>query len=217
MSGTVTHRYIEEGELVTSGVSAFSSGQPVLQIADLSRMLVNLSVNEVDVQRIRAGLSAEVAVDGVRGVRFAARVRKVAPAAQGSGAAAGAGGGQGSLGGGGGVIRFPVEVAVGRADGRLRPGMSARCTIVIARREKVLRLPEACVTGDGDKATVQVVTSKTENGKTVEAALTRKIVAGLRGDGHVEIVSGLKEGDRVRSGKYSGPPRKGFGMEIFGE
>jgi HlyD family secretion protein len=103
MSGTVTHRYIEEGELVTSGVSAFSSGQPVLQIADLSRMLVNLNVNEVDVQRIRPGLPAEVAVDGVRGVRFAARVRKVAPAAAGGGAAAagGRGGGQGVLGGGG--------------------------------------------------------------------------------------------------------------------
>src|SRR3954451_16168045 len=39
-AGTVTHRYIEQGELVTSGVSTFSSGTPVLQIADLSRMLV---------------------------------------------------------------------------------------------------------------------------------------------------------------------------------
>jgi multidrug resistance efflux pump len=37
MSGVVTRRYVEEGELITSGVSAFSSGQAVLQIADLSR------------------------------------------------------------------------------------------------------------------------------------------------------------------------------------
>jgi multidrug efflux pump subunit AcrA (membrane-fusion protein) len=92
--------------------------------------------------------------------------------------------------------------------------MSARCTVVIARRANVLRLPETCVTGDGDKGTVQVVTSEIQNGKTVEVVEPRQIVAGLRGGGQVEIVSGLKEGDRVRPGKYSGPPRKGFG-EVF--
>src|SRR5262249_6937450 len=56
MTGVVTKRYIEQGELVTSGVSTFSSGTPVLQIADLSRMLVKMSVNEVDVQKLHVGL-----------------------------------------------------------------------------------------------------------------------------------------------------------------
>jgi HlyD family secretion protein len=81
MDGVVTRRYIEQGELVTSGVSTFSSGMPVLQIADLSKMLVKMSVNEVDVHKIRAGLPVEITIDGARGVVFHGRVRQVAPAA----------------------------------------------------------------------------------------------------------------------------------------
>lgn len=225
MTGVVTRRYLEEGELVTSGVSAFSSGQPVVQIADLSRMIVRLSVNEVDVARLRPGQQAEVAVDGVRGVRFPGRIRKVAPAAAGSGGGqggenGGGGGGQSAFGAGGssgGVVRFPVEVLLDRPDKRLRPGMSARCTLIIDRRKNVLRLPESCVDGENSRATVQVVSAAATSaaGGAASAAptaatTTRSVVTGLRGGGQVEIVSGLREGDRVKPAKYSGPPRRGI-------
>lgn len=210
MSGTVTRRYIEQGELVTSGVSSFSSGQPILQIADLSRMLVTMSINEVDVQRIRVGLPVEIGIDGVRGETFAGRVRKVAPAAGSSGQSSAASSGGGGGGRSGGVIRFAVEVLFNKADQRLRPGMSARCTIIIARRKNVLRLPAACVKGEKAKATVAVVTRRATNNGTAETTETRKIVAGLRSDSHVEIVSGLKENETVKPGAYTGPKRRAF-------
>jgi HlyD family secretion protein len=220
MSGVVTRRYVEEGELITSGVSAFSSGQAVLQIADLSRMRVTMSVNEVDVQRLRRGQAAEIVIDGApRGVRFAGHVRKVAPASQNAGGdaasarAAAAGGGGTS----GGVIRFAVEVLLDRPDERLRPGMSARCTVLIAQRKNVLRLPAACVKGDGKNAAVEVqetsgaTTAQNEKGPRFTK---RQVTVGLRGDSHVEIVSGLKEGDQVKQTPFTGPPRKGFNLSL---
>ena len=39
------------------------------------------------------------------------------------------------------MIRFPVEVQIDKADTRLRPGMTARCTIIVERHKNVLRLP----------------------------------------------------------------------------
>lgn len=207
MSGVVTLRYVEEGELVMSGVSSFSAGTPVVQIADLSQMLVKMSVNEVDVHKIRPGLPVEITIDGARGVIFAGHVRSVAPAALGSGA-------QGAGGQGGGVVRFAVEVLADRSDSRLKPGMSAKCTIVIARRKNVLRLPNECVEGEGANAKVQVWSQAIKNGKKTDVFTPRPITISLRGDTHVEILSGLKEGERVKPGVYTGPKRRSLDINI---
>jgi HlyD family secretion protein len=213
MNGVVTRRYIEQGELVTSGVSSFSSGTPVFQVADLSRMLVKMSVNEVDVHKIHRGLPVEITIDGAKGVIFVGRIRQVAPAARGAGAA-GQDGQQGGGGGNGGVIQFAVEVLVDKADSRLKPGMSAKCTIVVSRRKGVQRLPSDCVEGEGSRATVQIATETMKDGKKVYAYSPRTIVAGLRGDSHIEIVSGLKAGEKVKPGIFKGPSRKSIDLDI---
>lgn len=201
MSGVVTKRYIEEGELVTSGISTFSSGTPVLQIADLSRMRVKMTANEVDVHKIKKDLPVEIHIDGVRGVVFKGHVSQVAPAAMG-----GEGGGQPAPSGG--VIRFAVEVEIDSADPRLRPGMSARCTIVIARRKNVIRLPNNCVEMKDGKTVVQIMTQTQKEGKTVTSYTPREVKVGLRGDSHVEILEGLKENEKVKPGVFTGPKRQ---------
>jgi HlyD family secretion protein len=209
MDGVVTRRYIEQGELITSGVSTFSSGTPVLQIADLSRMLVKISVNEVDVHKVRVGLPVEITIDGAKGAVFMGRISKVAPAATGPADPAQAAAAQNQ-----GVIRFAIEVVIDHPDSRLKPGMSARCSIIIARHKNVLRLPVDCVDGDGANATIQTVGWEMKDGERVEKYTPKKVTAGLRGDSHVEIVSGLKLGDKVKPGLYKGPPRKALDLNF---
>lgn len=213
MDGVVTQRYIEEGELVTSGTGSFSNGTPVLRIADLSQMLVKISVNEVDVHKVRVGLPVEITIDGAKGAVFKGRVSKVAPAALGS-SNAGADAARQTNPGANGVIRFAVEVVIDRPDSRMKPGMTAKCTIFMARRQGVLRLPADAVLGDGSNATVQVLTQTVKDGKLVDTYTPRKVVAGLRGDSHIEIISGLKEGEKVKPGVYNGPARKGLDMDF---
>ncbi|HZO89545.1 MAG TPA: biotin/lipoyl-binding protein [Chthonomonadaceae bacterium] len=220
MPGLITHRYVEQGELITSGISSFSSGTPVFQIADLATMLVKINVNEVDIAKVRRGLLTEVTIDAERGALFTGHVRKVAPAAYTATPGTSGGGGDNGGGGGGGnnqnVIRFPVEVQIDHADARLKPGMSARCSIIVARRRNVLRVPTNCVQGDGPNATVQIVTETVKNGEKVETTTPRKVTVGLRGDDFVEIVSGLKVGEKVRPAPYTGPPRKTVDMRREG-
>jgi HlyD family secretion protein len=211
MDGVVTQRYIEEGELVTSGTGSFSNGTPVLRIADLSQMLVKISVNEVDVHKVRVGLPVEITIDGAKGAVFKGRVSKVAPAAVGS---SNPGAPSQPTPGANGVIRFAVEVVIDRPDSRMKPGMTAKCAIFMARRQKALRLPADAVQGDGSNATVQILTQAVKEGKTVDTYTPRKVVAGLRGDSHIEIISGLKEGEKVKPGVYSGPARKGLDMDF---
>jgi multidrug efflux pump subunit AcrA (membrane-fusion protein) len=46
----------------------------------------------------------------------------------------------------------------------------------------------------------------------VDTHTPRSVAVGLRGDSHVEIVSGLRQGERVKPGAYTGPPRKEIGL-----
>lgn len=211
MSGVVTKRYVEQGELITSGVSTFSSGTPVLQVADLSRMLIKASVNEVDVQKVRIGLPVEITVDGARGVVFTGRVQKVAPSSIGVEGSAALQRGEGA------VVRFAVEVEVHHPTEALRPGMSARCSIIVARKQNVLRLPTDAVEGNGTGASVQVATETSKDGKKTVRFERKTIVAGLRGDNFVEILSGLEPGQKVKAGIFTGPKRKGVQLEFGGE
>jgi RND family efflux transporter MFP subunit len=212
MDGVVTRRYIETGELVTSGIGSFSNGTPILQVSNLSRMLVKMTVNEVDVHKVRPGLPVEITVDGARGVKFLGTVSKVAPAA---GSGTGQEASQAAQSGAGGVIKFAVEVVVDRPDARLKPGMSARCTVVMARRKNVVRIPADAVVGDGASGTVQVATEMVrDGGKKVTTFASRSVTVGLRGDSHVEILSGLREGEKVKPGIYTGPPRKALNLNF---
>jgi HlyD family secretion protein len=196
MSGVVTRRYVEEGELVTSGTQTFSSGTPLMQIADLSRMQVRVQVNEVDVARVKVGERATIELDASRGEHLPGRVTAVAPASGAPQAAQGQGGGGG--GGNPGIVKFEVKIDILESDPRLRPGMSANVDIITAERKGVLVLPVEAV--DLKRARV-----KRQVGEKI---VEEPVKLGLQGDNLVEIRSGLKEGDRVLLATYSGPPRR---------
>ncbi len=204
MSGVVTQRYIESGELVTSGVATFSSGMPLVQIADLSKMRIKLQVNEVDIGKVQVGQKVEIRLDSLRDEVFEGRVRKVAPASTVQ---------QGAVGGA--VIKFPVEVEIAKPDPRMKPGMSAKCRIIVERQQNVLRLPrEALEFVDASTAKVAVVHREMVNGQPVDKNETRTVKTGLRGDAFVEIVDGLKEGEKVRPQPFRGPKRQQFEMSV---
>lgn len=210
MAGVVTKRYVEEGEIVTSAIGAFNAGTPIFQISDLATMLIKININEVDIPKVQLGLLTEVSLDSAKGIVFPAVVRKVAMSAL-STDAGGQGGGSGQ-----GVVRFPVEIRVEKTDKRLKPGMSARCSIIVARRTNVLRLPTNCVQMQGGKSYVMLVTSAIKDGKPVETATKREVTPGLRGDDFVEITAGLNEKDRVRPNPFTGPPRKTIDLNMGG-
>ena len=202
MAGMITKRYVEQGELVTSAIGSFSQGTAIFQLSDLATMLIKININEVDIDKVKIGLPAEVTIDAAKGARFRGHVRKVSPSSQDSGAAGAAAAATSSQT----VIRFPVEVQLDSTDPRLKPGMSARCSIICQRRKNVVRVPTNCIQGAGSSATVQVVSTTMKEGKPVDIAESRTVTIGLRGDDSAEILDGLKPGERVKPNPYTGPP-----------
>ena len=71
----------------------------------------------------------------------------------------------------------------------LKPGMTADITIETAKKTNVLRVPREFVEDVNGKKFVRLY----HNGKTEK----KEIKAGLEGDNFIEVISGLKEGDKI--------------------
>ncbi|MBI2825649.1 MAG: efflux RND transporter periplasmic adaptor subunit [Planctomycetia bacterium] len=82
-----------------------------------------------------------------------------------------------------------AEIDVPNPDGKLRPGMYAYATVVLAEKSDALVLPRAAIIRDGPKAFANVV----HDGKISRTP----VVLGLEAGGEVEVASGVTEGDVV--------------------
>jgi HlyD family secretion protein len=200
MSGIVTKRYLEVGELVTA-LSAFSAGSSIVRIEDRRTMRVKLNVNEIDVARLANGMTASIEVDAIPETLLKGRVSKIAPAsvalaAQGQAQAAAASDA---------VVKYEVEIVLDETHPKLRSGMSARCTLEVLRRDKTLLLPVEFVGKDKEGRFVMIPATK-PGGR----ATRRAVRVGASSGTMIEITEGLKEGERVARPEYTGPPRQGF-------
>ena len=84
-------------------------------------------------------------------------------------------------------------------DGRLRPGLRAEFSIVVAKRTDVLAVPRAAVQGEGGDRFVFA-----RDFELLNAFLRSPVVIGAANDQFIEIVSGLFPGDEVATrGAYS--------------
>lgn len=88
-----------------------------------------------------------------------------------------------------GVVLFPIAIQVERAAAKLRPGMSADVTIYLSSTGEVLAIPVNAVIEREGRAMVRLWTP---------SGLTwTPVQLGVRNGSYVEVVSGLREGDRV--------------------
>lgn len=185
MAGTVIKRGIEVGEMVSPGVSATAQGTSMLTVADLDRLILKSSLNQIDIGKVKKGLSVEVRVDSAPGKVFVGAIHKVAPAAE------------ASKNGQDGLQTFPIETILTATPGAqaelLKPGMTADLDIQVTTKPDALYLPvEAVVRGKGNDATV-TLPAKSKEAKPE----TRKIKLGIANDHQIEVVEGLMKGDAV--------------------
>lgn len=218
MEGTVTQLKVESGERVL-GTSQFQ-GTAVMTIADLSRMECRVDVGENDIVLISIGDTARIDIDAFPNRKFDGVVYEIANTAKTKG-----------LGTQEEVTNFEVKIRIIDKDVLLRPGMSMTAKIETDKRENVLTVPIQSVTTrmpkkddkikEGDESPDVVVATLEKLKKKDEPAVqevvflynegTVKMVEVKRGisdDSYIEIIEGLKEGDKVISGSYKAISRE---------
>lgn len=125
--GYITQRRIEEGAIVTSGISSVVAGTNLFQIGDPSTKIIKANISEVDIGKVVVGAEVRIMLDAYPDTSFAGVIRHISPV--------------GSLQQGRNVVTFKTEVEIIDKDTRLRPGMSCDVDVIISEADSVLYLP----------------------------------------------------------------------------
>ena len=183
LAGVVTALDIEAGETVIPSTTNVP-GSRLMTIADPSRVIAEVHVDEADIADVRAGQEAEIVAVAHPERPLAGIVEFVANTARARQNRSG--------------LTFLVRIRIGPAAGiRPRPGMSCRAEIFTHPEEAVLAAPiQAIVTrlvpGDDPRQFVFVARGGTAHGVAV--------VTGRSDDAWQELASGVEAGDRVVTG-----------------
>jgi HlyD family secretion protein len=165
--GTITDATPIPGDRVSPGTAAF-------RLDDLSRLLVEVQVSEVDINTIEIGQDVVVTFDAALGKEYHGNVVEVAQAAS---VVAG-------------VVNFGATVELTDADELVKPGMTAAVTVTVKQLEGVLLVPNRAVRLIEGKRYVYVL-----RGGSIEAV---EIILGASSDTVSEVLSGeLQEGSIV--------------------
>jgi HlyD family secretion protein len=143
-------------------------------VASLQTMQLPIQVDELDLPHISAGMKAEVRVDSIPGKVFDAEVSQVSTVGNTTN----------------GVTFFDVVLAV-KNTSDLKYGMTATGEILIQDKKDVLLLPNEALQRSKGK---WYVILKNPDG-TLDPE--HEVKVGINNQTHVEIVDGLKEGDKV--------------------
>lgn len=125
ITGTIIERRVEPGTVISSPTRDVAGGSVILRMADLSSVQVRTLVDEIDIGKIRPGMTTRVTVAAYPNQPFDGTVLKIEPQAileQ-------------------NVTRFAVLIRLQNRGDLLKPGMNAEVEIKIASRESVPTIP----------------------------------------------------------------------------
>ncbi|MFI5360893.1 MAG: efflux RND transporter periplasmic adaptor subunit [Elusimicrobiota bacterium] len=163
LDGIVGRVYLDRGAEVMLNT-------PVALVVDARSVRARADVPERYAGRVRLGQDVRVEVEAYPGKVFRGVLSKESPVVDSETRSA------------------PIEVNLDNADGRLRSGMFAKLTIVVARRADAVVVPKEAVV-EGAPPSVFVI----KDGK----ASKRELKLGLANDAQAEVLEGLKPGESV--------------------
>ncbi|UPT75654.1 MAG: efflux RND transporter periplasmic adaptor subunit [Elusimicrobiota bacterium] len=165
------------GEYVT-GLMESQTPTYLLTVADLSRLIVKMKISEMDVLKLKEGMDVKVTIDALPGQDFPSKITLVSPQAEKDG---------------NNLKSFKVEVTLLKGDARLKPGMTARVDGLLDSRKQVLKASLSAVFEEAGKE-FAYVTGAGEPKKS-------ELKLGLRSEMDVEVLEGVKEGDKLLTEK----------------
>jgi len=172
--GILLKKLVEEGQIVSSGISATSGGTAIAIVADVSALVVVANIDETDIGRVVKGKTATVTVESQPDKKFKGNVDLIPP--------------KGDLDSS--IIVFKVRIAIdGKHFGDLRIGMTATVSILVDEVKDKVLVPSEAVKSEKGKRYVMVPDGDQQ--KRVDVKI------GLDDGQKAQVVEGIKAGDDV--------------------
>ena len=179
MPGLVVYHMERHGPFGGQKVSVGDNvrpGQYIIRLPDLSKLKVVFGINEVDRDRVWVGQNGTVTFEAYPHIELEGTVTQINKITDWWG------------GNESNVKLFSVEMELDEVDDKIRPGLSAQVRLVLSEKDDILQVPLSSVYEDNGKTFVLLKSSDPK---------PREVEIGERNYTHVEIKSGLKEGDKV--------------------
>lgn len=167
IEGQITKINKKLGEMVQPSES-------IISLISQDPFQIEVDIPEADIGKINLADSVKITLDAFPETEFSGKVIEIEPAEtiiQ-------------------GVVYYRVKTSLEVEDTKIKPGMTVNIIITTDVRENVLIIPQRAIIEKNDKKMVRIPVDK--NYQEVE------VQTGLRGsEGEIEIISGLKKGDKV--------------------
>jgi len=171
--GTVVDVGVKENDQL----SAYDySSITAVHLVDTSTVEMDGVVDEIDIYKVKVGQEAIITLDALPDVELKGRVIFISPFGTEEA----------------GVVDFPVTISLEPSEMELRGGLTATADLIVEKHEKVLLIPNGAIKGSPGDYWVEVVIDET-TGETEK----RQVVLGAQDAQFTEVISGLKEGDKV--------------------
>lgn len=169
ISGIIAKRYVDVGAMVAPSV-------PLVNIVQMNTVKVVVNIIEKDIGRIKLGDLAKIRVEAYPDQEFEGKVVNLSPVVDRASRTA------------------AVEVKVPNRDYKLKPGMFAEVKLVLEIHEDVPLVPRAAI--------IEGIGQRKEGSRHVflvdgDKAMKREVEVGLAKGDKVEVLSGIKKGERV--------------------
>jgi RND family efflux transporter MFP subunit len=164
IDGYVTSVNVDEGGIASQSMAAVT-------IANIDKLVIDTSVSEAVINKIKVGDKVGVVVSSVSDQPFPGTVTALSPAPA------------------AGSLTYPMEVTLDNASAEIKPGMFAEVIIVSEKTADVIALPSGAVLIKSGKTVVAEI----EDNKVV----FKEVVVGVDNGTLAEIKSGVKAGDTV--------------------
>lgn len=168
ISGSVISTPLKNGKKVTTSTA-------IAIIGDINNLQVTANVPERYVAVLKKGLKAEVSVEAYPGVIFEATVSRVSPVVDAT------------------TRTKEVILTFDRHDERINAGMFAKVKLYTEDYSGAVVMPTDALVQNGDDFFAYIVNSSGDS----ETVSKVKVEKGKTVDGYVQILSGVKAGDKV--------------------
>lgn len=180
-SGTVAKINVSKGDSISSGeslITFISKGK-----------IVDVSLNEVDISKVKVGDAVTLAFDAITDFSLTGQVSQVDTIGTVSS----------------GVVNYNVTISFADDTNQVKPGMSASVNIITEAKTDVLLVPNSAIKSNNDAYYVQapaeaIDVNDLNNNKGVvlkRSLVSKTVEIGSSNDSYTEITSGLSENDQI--------------------
>lgn len=190
IDGTVVAVITQEGQTVVSAQTA----PTILKLAALDTMTVKAQISEADVVRVKAGQSVYFTILGAPERRFYAKLRGVEPAPDSIKTSTATTSTSAT------AVYYNGLFDVPNPNNILRISMTAQVSIVLAEAKNALLIPASALGEKGKDGAYTVRVAEADG-----TLKPRQVKIGLNNNVNAQVLSGLKQGEKVVIGQAAAP------------